>query len=144
MDWYKTHQILEPRALNYSHLELSQISTINKLILVFGFNLKGGFFRVRHPVNCNDSIDLVLIPFPLHPIHVLFRDKCWTNKFDALTPIMLALLTCLVCMIFFFKFFLSCVLFFLMFPILIILTSLKLRLHVDSTIWLWPGLSIFF
>ena len=75
MDWYKTQQILEHRALNYSHLELSQISAINKLLLVFGFNLKGGFFRVRHPVNCKYSIDLVFILFPLHPIHVFFHES---------------------------------------------------------------------
>ena len=100
--------------------------------MVFWFNLKGGLLRDRHAVSCKDSIELGLIPFPLHPLlHVFFHDKCWTKIFDALTPVMLALLACLVCGNFFLMFFELCIIF-LRFPILIILISLKLGLHLDA------------
>ena len=112
VDLYKTQQILEPRALNYSHLELSNLA-INKLLFVFWFNLEGRLLRLRHAVSCEDSFDLGLIPFPLHPIHVCFHDKCWTTKFDAPMPVMLALITCLVCRIFFVYVFLVVYYFFL-------------------------------
>ena len=88
--------------------------------------------RERNIASCKDSIDLDLIPFPLYPIlHVFFHDKCWTKSFDALTPVMLALLTCLVCGNFFLMFSELCIIS-LRFPILIILISLKLGLHLDA------------
>ena len=49
---------------------------INKLLLVIWFNLKGRLLRLRHALSCKDSIELGLIPLPLHPIHVCFHDKC--------------------------------------------------------------------
>ena len=101
MDWYKRQQILEPRAHDLLRPITFLNLAINKLILVIWFNLKVRLLRLRHALSCKDSIDLGLIPLPLHPIHVWFHNKCWTKIFDALTPVMLDLLTCLVCRNFF-------------------------------------------
>ena len=68
---------------------------------MFWFNLKCRLLRLRHGVSFKASVHLGLIPFPLHPILVCYHDRCSTKKFDARTLVMLALLTCLVCMIFF-------------------------------------------
>ena len=49
---------------------------INKLLLVFWFNLKGIFLRLGHVVSWKAPIDTGLIPFPLYCIPIYCCGKC--------------------------------------------------------------------